>query len=1010
MHCEMVRAASRVADNADKIRTLARGGGRDRDEAGTRRSRPPSRQDFVGSDNAQGERRAAPLDILSDGYDSGGDTGSEQVLALLRSGVNARQTMDLGNAKSAFSRASQLQSNRKGKPKNKYTVWLRGVAARLGKEEVRKAARDIQRCYRGMLGREDAAWHRLQRKKKLKAQQAALDAQRRREATALLQRCYRGHRGRLQAGWRRRMRAEREESCRVLQASVRRHGGRVHLKALLEESARAQAATLLQARCTACLVRVRLEQKRSDAARCLQRTARWALCRTQLAALLHQRAAAILAAAAARALARHLLADLRQEQLERIEAEAKREAERRELARQAAASTAILCAWRQRSARRATVRALAARHSAAASFTDAATPAPETSAGMGAPGYLQSTRSHDLKRSDLAPTMAMPAAAPSLPPTPAPPSAQRTPCAILAALATEACSIADAPSPDISPARLARLLATCATLTQRAAAATRICDAWQRRRARLRAALAVCDARRAAETQQRRHASALRLQAAWQRHILLRAARRRAAAAAAAAGQGKGREYGEAEKAAATRVGLCVRGWLARRELRRRQGACWEERTGARRQCACIVLQTSWRAHASRREVHEEREWQDRERREWAVARVGGIVCSWWARRGAREEAEIAARIRLTAAAARIQAVVIGHQSRSVVRALGQAVRQRDQLLREGAAGRVWGAWQCAVARRQLAVARRQRKDAMAKQLALEMVREERAVCVLQTGVRRLWAHWTMAFYIKQTMRLQCGVRSWRARRTLEALRQRRRQERRAAAAERVQWWWREERRRREKERARALRERAAAFQRQLREQEEAAQQRERALVAATYRMIATVKGRAARSHYVQQRCGAILLECAWRGCKARDALMWKCLRRKQRDEYLRARTHATTLLSAHLLRLTAARRLHALRSAHTRLAAATSACALRRQFVDQRAAGRRLGAAVGARGARGLWVWARGAVAFLEQALQRYVFGVLRKAEGRREGGRERKRGRGGEGRGRGRGRKKER
>ena len=106
----MVRAASRVADNADKIRTLARGGGRDRDEAGTRRSRPPSRQDFVGSDNAQGERRAAPLDILSDGYDSGGDTGSEQVLALLRSGVNARQTMDLGNAKSAFSRASQLQS------------------------------------------------------------------------------------------------------------------------------------------------------------------------------------------------------------------------------------------------------------------------------------------------------------------------------------------------------------------------------------------------------------------------------------------------------------------------------------------------------------------------------------------------------------------------------------------------------------------------------------------------------------------------------------------------------------------------------------------------------------------------------------------------------------------------------------------------------------------------------------------------------------------------------------
>jgi hypothetical protein len=109
----VVRAGSRVAENADKIRALARGGGRDREQTGSqsRRSRPPSRQDFARSDEVEGERQA-PRDILSEGYDSGGDTGSEQVLALLRSGVNARQSMDLGNAKSDFSRASQLQSNR----------------------------------------------------------------------------------------------------------------------------------------------------------------------------------------------------------------------------------------------------------------------------------------------------------------------------------------------------------------------------------------------------------------------------------------------------------------------------------------------------------------------------------------------------------------------------------------------------------------------------------------------------------------------------------------------------------------------------------------------------------------------------------------------------------------------------------------------------------------------------------------------------------------------------------
>jgi hypothetical protein len=51
-----------------------------------------------------------------------------------------------------------------------------------------------------MLGREDAAYERLQRKKKLKAQQAAILTQQRKAATALVQRVYRGHRARLQAG------------------------------------------------------------------------------------------------------------------------------------------------------------------------------------------------------------------------------------------------------------------------------------------------------------------------------------------------------------------------------------------------------------------------------------------------------------------------------------------------------------------------------------------------------------------------------------------------------------------------------------------------------------------------------------------------------------------------------------------------------------------------------------------------------------------------------------------
>jgi creatinine amidohydrolase/Fe(II)-dependent formamide hydrolase-like protein len=64
--------------------------------------------------------------------------------------------------------------------------------------------------------------------------------------------------------------------------------------------------------------------------------------------------------------------------------------------------------------------------------------------------------------------------------------------------------------------------------------------------------------------------------------------------------------------------------------------------------------QTSWRAHAGRRKVREERARRERERREWAVARVGGAVCGWWARRWARAEAEEAARMVREEAATRM--------------------------------------------------------------------------------------------------------------------------------------------------------------------------------------------------------------------------------------------------------------------------------------------------------------------------------------------------------------------
>ena len=169
-------------------------------------------------------------------------------MSAVYSGVKARQDMDLNNASTAYNRAAMLQNGRKGKPKNKYTIWLRSLAARHGKDKVRAAARDIQRCYRGMLGREDAAYERLQRKKKLKAQQAAILTQQRKAATALVQRVYRGHRARLQAAWRRRMRAARTLAAVRLEAALRGLNVRTRAQHSLQLARTARAAALLQAR------------------------------------------------------------------------------------------------------------------------------------------------------------------------------------------------------------------------------------------------------------------------------------------------------------------------------------------------------------------------------------------------------------------------------------------------------------------------------------------------------------------------------------------------------------------------------------------------------------------------------------------------------------------------------------------------------------------------------------------------------------------------------------------
>jgi hypothetical protein len=63
-------------------------------------------------------------------------------------------------ARSAYRKASSVQA-RRGKKPTKMTMWLLSIAAKYGKLRVRNSVLDIQRLYRGMLGRLDARYERM---------------------------------------------------------------------------------------------------------------------------------------------------------------------------------------------------------------------------------------------------------------------------------------------------------------------------------------------------------------------------------------------------------------------------------------------------------------------------------------------------------------------------------------------------------------------------------------------------------------------------------------------------------------------------------------------------------------------------------------------------------------------------------------------------------------------------------------------------------------------------------
>eukprot|EP00960_Hanusia_phi_P076024 768503-Hanusia_phi.AAC.1 len=136
------------------------------------KTRPASRRsehaDTDEGDEARSHTTRQPTDMLSDGYESE-ECSSDLVLSLLKSGIRARQSDNLYGARSQFARAARIQRSR-GRQQSKLDVWLRSLANTWGKVIVRKSALDIQRVYRGMLGREECRWIKHDRMKRNKVQ------------------------------------------------------------------------------------------------------------------------------------------------------------------------------------------------------------------------------------------------------------------------------------------------------------------------------------------------------------------------------------------------------------------------------------------------------------------------------------------------------------------------------------------------------------------------------------------------------------------------------------------------------------------------------------------------------------------------------------------------------------------------------------------------------------------------------------------------------------------------
>ncbi|KAJ1471592.1 hypothetical protein T484DRAFT_3503891 [Baffinella frigidus] len=302
-----------------------------------------------------------PTDCLSDGYASD-DESSLRVVALLKSGVRARQADQIAAAKSDYAKARAMQTNR-GKKKSKLAVWLEGVARKHGKERVREAAREIQRVYQGMLGRVDARYERMVLRKK----RAAV---RKEAGTRTLQRLWRGHWARLRSKWRMRLRREEVASASTIQAHLRA----TLIAKLLRRSAAARmvASAWIVHTARALLGRRRSAQERRlrgvrcDAARkmqgawrdALERRAKHRVEQCTAARLLQGRARRLRDSAAAAARVQAWLADdaaeaARLAEEQRLEAEhAAAEARRR-------AGGVVLAAWRCKAARAAVIFELA---------------------------------------------------------------------------------------------------------------------------------------------------------------------------------------------------------------------------------------------------------------------------------------------------------------------------------------------------------------------------------------------------------------------------------------------------------------------------------------------------------------------------------------------------------------------------------------------------------------------------------------------------------------------------